>query len=160
MAERIHYTPKPAKIGPDAHEELERLLQTLHEHGVLRFANDIVASNNEVAKVLVSGLSKPGSLNAIQNLAALGMMLSTIPPDQFYKVVFAVKDGLRHVAEYQPEKHDHEAPGVSGAYKLLHDEQLWQAVTPVIEGLKKFAEGLDRDIDKPISDYTGKKTQD
>ena len=38
MAKSIEYQPEPAKIGPDAHDELERLLETLHQHGVLRLS--------------------------------------------------------------------------------------------------------------------------
>lgn len=158
MAERISYQVPPPKIGPDAHEELERLLQTLHEHGVLRFANDIVGANTKVAEVVVNGLCKEGSLNAMQNLAALMMALSTIPPNQFYRVTFALKDCFERIGNYPDEGHGDGAPGVTGALKLLNDEQLWKAITPLLEGLKVFAERLEQPVDKPISDFTGKPT--
>jgi uncharacterized protein YjgD (DUF1641 family) len=158
MAERLHYTVKPPEIGPDAQEELERLLQTLHEHGVLRFANDLVASNTQVAQVVVNGLSKEGSVNAVRNLSALGMAISSVPPDTFYKATFAVRDALQQIGEYQPKAHDDEAPGVTGAYRLLHDDQLWQSIAPLTEGLKAFARRLDEDIDQPVTDFTGKQT--
>jgi len=156
MAERIDYDVKPPKIGPDAHEELDRLLQTLHEHGVLRFANDVVAANTQVAKVLVDGLNKEGTLNAIQNLSILAMAVSRIPPAQFYKVAFAFKDAFMHMSTYKPEGDGKEAPGVTGAYSMLKDESLWRAIMPLIDGLKIFADRLDKDVDKPISDFTGK----
>lgn len=155
MAEPIQYKPKPPKIGPDAHEELERLLQTAHEHGVLRFMNDLIAANTEVASVLVGGLNTEGGRNAVQNLAALAMVLGRLPPNQFYKVLFAMKDGLERMSQYRHSEQA-EAPGISGAYKLLHDQALWHAITPVLEALKAFAEGLDREVDKPISDFSGK----
>ncbi|MFK4136877.1 DUF1641 domain-containing protein [Pseudomonas luteola] len=156
MAERISHDVKPPKIGPDAHEELESLLQTMHEHGVLRFANDLIAANTQVAKVLVDGLNKEGTLNAIQNMSILAMALSRIPPEQFYKVTFAFKDAFTHVSGYKSGEGETEAPGVTGAYRMLHDDALWQAITPIIEGLKVFAERLDKDVDKPISEFTGK----
>lgn len=156
MAERISYDIKPTKIGPDAHEELERLLQTLHEHGVLRLANNLVAANTQIAKVLVDGLNQEGTLNAIQNLSVLAMALSRIAPEQFYKVVFAAKDAFSQVSQHTPESQNTEAPGVTGAYKMLHDEALWQAITPLMEGLKAFAAGLNKEVDKPISEFTGK----
>lgn len=155
MAEPIQYTPTPPKIGPDAHEELERLLQTAHEHGVLRFMNDLIAANTEVASVLVNGLNTEGGRNAVQNLSALAMVLGRMPPNQFYKVLFAMKDGLERMSQYRHSEKA-EAPGVAGAYKMLHDESLWHAITPVLEALKVFAEGLDREVDKPISDFSGK----
>ncbi len=33
---------------------------------------------------------------------------------------------------------------MTGAYRLLHDEALWQALMPLLEALKVFAEGLSR----------------
>lgn len=158
MAERISYTVTPPKIGPDAHEELERLIQTLHEHGVLRFANDAVAANPQLARILVDGLSKEGSLNVIQNLSVLAMALSSIPPRDFYRVSFALRDALTHISRHRPESDESDAPGVSGAYKMLHDEQLWHAIMPLVDGLKAFAERLDTPVDKPVSDFTGKPT--
>ncbi|GAA5176121.1 MULTISPECIES: DUF1641 domain-containing protein [Halomonadaceae] len=158
MAERISHTVTPPKIGPDAHEELERLLQTMHEHGVLRFANDVVAANPQIAQVLVGGLQKEGTLNAIQNASVLGMALSTIEPRDFYRVTFALRDGLQRVSQHSPEDDDGDTPGVTGAYRMLHDETLWHALTPLLDGLKAFAERLDKPVDKPVTDFTGKPT--
>jgi hypothetical protein len=39
---------------------------------------------------------------------------------------------------------------------MLHDDALWQALTPLIEGMKAFSAGLERKVDKPISAFTGK----
>jgi uncharacterized protein YjgD (DUF1641 family) len=156
MAERIHYQASVPEIGPDAHEELERLLQNLHQHGVLRFVNDLVGAKTSVAQVLVSGLEKEGTLNAIQNLAIVLMALSRISPQQFYKAAFAMTDAFQAASTWQPQEDGNTAPGVSGAYRMLHDDALWQALTPLIEGLKAFSAGLERDIDKPISAFTGK----
>lgn len=114
MAERISHDVTPPKIGPGAHEELERLLQTLHEHGVLRLANDLVAANTKIAGVVVDGLSKEGTLNALQNLSILAMMLSQVPPERFYRVTFALKDALDCVGQHQPHTQEKEAPGVGG----------------------------------------------
>ncbi len=157
MAKPISYAVEPPKIGPDAHEELERLLQTLHEHGILRFANDLAAANNQVAQVLVNGLNREGSLNAIQNLSILMMALSTFPPGQFYKLVFAVRDMLDTLGRDRGESEaDREPPGVRGLYKMLNDEAFWRTVTPFIEGLKAFNRRMDEPVDKPISSFSGK----
>ncbi len=159
MAERIQYDPKPARIGPDAHEELERLVQTLHEKGVLRFANDLVGANHQVAQVLVNGLNQQGTLNALQNLSILGMALSRIPPEEFYKVVFAVKDGMSQLARERPSQQGDDAPGITGTWKLLQDEELWQGLLPLIHAIKAFAHGLERPVQTPITAFTGKPTE-
>lgn len=155
MAKAIEYQPEPAKIGPDAHEELERLLQTLHKHGVLRLANDLVGANNEVAEVLVKGLQREGTLNAIQNISVMLLALSSLPPERVYKLAF----GLRDMAAALSERHEGEeqkAPGVHGAWKMLQDEDLWRALSPMLNGLKAFARRMDEPVDKPISSFTGK----
>jgi uncharacterized protein YjgD (DUF1641 family) len=158
MAPRIQYDVKPPHIGPDAHDELAQLLQTLHRHGFLRLANDLVGANQEVAQVLVNGLSRQGTLNAIQNLSILLMALSQIPPNEFYKVTFALRDAL-HEFVAAPDGEQQRAPGLSGAYRALHDEEFWDALRPLLAGIKQFAAGLERDVDKPISAFTGKPSR-
>ncbi len=159
MAEPIQYTPKPAKIGPDAHDELERLLQTMHEHGVLRLADDLVAANTQWTQVIVDGLNKEGSRKTVQNLSILLMLLSRIEPAQLYKVLFALRDGLEQIAHHQPKTEKIDSPGIKGTYKMLNDDTLWQGVMPLLEALKAFGKGLNRKVDKPISAYSGKSTQ-
>ena len=157
MAERIGYDVKPAKIGPDAQDELQQLLENLHKHGMLRLANDLVCANSQIAKVVVDGLNKKGTLNALQNLSLLLMALSRIPPERFQKMVFAVTDALDS-ASRRPDPDAEEAPGLSGAYRMLNDEDLWRSLHPLIAGLKAFSRHLDRDEEKPISVFTGKSS--
>lgn len=156
MAEPIDYDVKPSKNEPDAKDELDRLVQNLHEHGVLRMANDLVCANNAIAKVLVDGLNKEGTLNVVQNLSILAMALSRVPPDEFYRLVFALKDAGAAVSQWTAPDNDDIAPGVRGTYRILQDESLWRAITPLLEGLKAMGEGMKKPIDKPISQFTGK----
>lgn len=160
MAERISYDVPPPSIGPDAQEELDRLVQTLHEHGLLRFANDVVASNHELLRTLVDGLNKPGSLNAIQNVSVIAMTLSALPPERFYQVMFALKEGIEQVGNHRKDQdNDNDsAPGVTGFYHMLNDDELWYAIKPIMAGLRAFSERLDRPADKPATDFTGKPT--
>jgi uncharacterized protein YjgD (DUF1641 family) len=163
MAKPIQYDVRPARAEPTAREELDRLLETCHRHGLLRLANDVVAANTDIARVIVGGLQKPGALNAIQNLSVLLMALSCIPPAEFYRVVFAVADGAARLAASSRDGHftaasedGEQPPGLLGVYRLLRDEQLWRALAPIIEGLKGFADGLAKPVSNPISDFSGK----
>lgn len=99
MARPIEYDVRAAPVEATAREELDRLLETCHRHGLLRLANDLVAANTENGE--------------------------------------------------QP-------PGLLGIYRLMRDEELWRAPGPLIEGLKGFAEGLEKPISNPISDFSGK----
>lgn len=157
MAQPIQYTPPPRRIGPTAEEELQRLLETCHAHGLLRFANDLVGSQTEVAQVIVDGLANESVLTAIKNLSVLLMALSRIPPDQFYRVAFALRDGITRLDDSAPAQGETtHPPGITGAVHMLHDEQLWRALTPIVSALKAFAAGLERPVQNPISDFTGK----
>jgi len=173
MARPIQYEVRAARPETTAREELDRLLETCHRHGLLRLANDLVAANTDVARIVVGGLQKPGTLNAIQNLSVLLMALSCIPPAEFYRLVFAAADGAARLAACshdgraprdprgtdaasQHDEHGEHSPGLLGIYRLLRDEQLWRALTPIIEGLKGFAEGLEKPVSNPISDFSGK----
>jgi uncharacterized protein YjgD (DUF1641 family) len=156
MAKPLPYTVPPPKTDKDADEALAELIQTLHSQGILRFANDLVASQSQVASVLVAGLNTEGARNAMQNLGVLAMWLSRMDPERLYKVLFAIKDGVDRLSEYRPTVEGPQAPGLTGALSLLHDEALWRALGPAIEGLKAFADGLDRELQKPITAYSGK----
>jgi len=165
MAAPIQFEVRPAQTEMTAREELDRLLETCHRQGLLRLANDLVAAEKDVAQVLVAGLEKPGTLNAIQNLSVLLMALSCVPPAEFYRLAFAVADGAARLAAssrdggLRPGSQDGtrtEPPGLLGVYRLLRDEQLWRALAPLIEGLKGFAEGLEKPVSNPISDFCGK----
>lgn len=158
MAKPIDHEVKPTPIDPDAREALDRLVQSLHEQGVLRFANDVVCSQTQIAKVLVDGLGKQGTLNAVQNLSILGMALSRIPPEEFYKLVFGLKDAMAEMNRKAEAGRSGEAPGVTGAYKLLNDDELWASLSPFIEGMRVFAERMGREPEKPVTEFTGKPT--
>lgn len=157
MAERITHDIRPPKIGPDAHEELERLLQSLHEQGILRFATDVVCAQRQLAQVVVDGVGKEGTLNAIQNLSILGMALSRIPPEEFYKLVFGLKDAMAALNKHTPPEKD-DAPGITGTYKMLNDDKLWASLKPILEAVRVFAERMGKETDKPVTKFTGKPT--
>lgn len=163
MARPIQYDIRAAPVETTAREELDRLLETCHRHGLLRLANDVVAANTDMAQIIVDGLQKPGTLNAIQNLSVLLMALSCIPPAEFYRLVFAAADGAARLATHSrgglaahPREDGEHPPGLLGVYRLLRDEQLWRALAPILEGLKGFAEGLEKPVSNPISDFGGK----
>ncbi|AYY57413.1 DUF1641 domain-containing protein [Burkholderia multivorans] len=156
MAERLSDDTTPPPSEPNAHDALERLLGSLHRHGFLRFANDVVSANAKIAEVLVGALDKPGTQTGVQNLAMLVMALSRVPPEQFGKTMFAAADALRHIGAWQPAEHEHVAPGVRGVYRLLNDDALWEAITPLLEGLKVFAQGLAREPEQSVTALTAK----
>lgn len=158
MAEPLDFKPTPARTHVTAREELDRLVETLHEHGVLRLANDIVAANQDIAAIVVKGLETEGARNVMQNLSALAMVLGQVPPGAVYK--FA--EGLREAAqalESARQQPDDAAPGVRGVYRLLHDDELWQTLTPLARAIAVFGHAMGRPTpEKPITAHSGKES--
>lgn len=70
------------------------------------------------------------------------------------------EDGLRvSMAASMAREAQHEAPGVTGAYRMLKDEKLWSSLMPLIDGLKVFADRMGQEPEKPITRFTGKPTE-
>jgi uncharacterized protein YjgD (DUF1641 family) len=160
MADPIEYTPTPARTEPTAREELDTLLQTLHEQGVLRLVNDIAGANKGILEVLVRGLNAPGTRNVIQNLAAAAMVLGKVPPGAFYKFAEAVRQGAATLDESQRAHADAEAPGIRGVYRLLRDDEAWRTLGPMVQAVGAFGRAMAQPApEKPISAYTGKESQ-
>jgi len=161
MAEPLEYQPTPTPTEPSAHEALNTLLESLHQHGFLRLANDVVKANNDIGKIIAAGLNRPGSQHAAQNLSLLFMMLSTIPPARFNHILLAMREALMAIKPAsEAAQQQKTAPGLSGIMKLLNDESLWQAVRPLLAGLETFAQEMQRDEEKPITRYSGKPTRE
>ncbi|WP_239664386.1 hypothetical protein [Burkholderia cenocepacia] len=105
MTDRQPPDTTPPHPEPGAHDALEHLLGSLHRHGFLRFANEVVTANARLADTFVDVLDKPGMQSGMQNLAMLVTALSRIPPEQFGRAAFAAADALHHVGAWQPAQH-------------------------------------------------------
>lgn len=157
MAEPVEYRPRPTPTEPSAYEELDRLVQTLHEQGLLRLANDLASANKGIVEILVRGLTTPGAQNALQNLGAAAMVLGRVPPGTFYRVADAARLALERLTEGSAE---HPAPGVRGAYRLLNDDDAWRTLGPLAEALGVFGRAMSRPPpERPITEYSGKESE-
>lgn len=41
---------------------------------------------------------------------------------------------------------------------MLHDDELWASLSPLIDALKVFSQAMSQDADKPVTEFTGKPT--
>ncbi|MGE7138296.1 DUF1641 domain-containing protein [Luteibacter sp. NPDC031894] len=158
MAEPLDFKPTPVRTHATAREEWERLLETLHAHGVLRLANDLVAANQDIAAIVVKGLETEGARNVMQNVSALAMVLGRIPPGAVYKFAEAAREAAQALDAARREPDD-EAPGVRGVYRLLNDDELWRTLTPLARAVGTFGRAMARPTpDKPITAHSGKES--
>ncbi len=155
MAEPLPYTPRQRTETKGASEELHQLVDTLHEKGILRFSNDFLQALPEAAELLMRGLNKKSSQNAVQNLALFAMAFSSISPERYSLVVRSLTEALSHLEDSAGEDETRSAPGVSGLYKLLHDETLWQGLWPLISAIRGASGPLREEPDKPAAKRSG-----
>lgn len=162
MAERLSYTVPPTRTEKTAQEAMDELVENLHEHGFLRLANDAIKANNDIGKILVSGLNRPGTQSAIQNLSLLMMTLSTIPPERLNHILLALRDAAMAMkpASDATQQGANAAPGIRGVLHLLNDEKLWQGLRPLFAALEAFSAGMQREEEKPITRYSGKPSNE
>ena len=151
MAKAIHYeVPKPPKQD-EARRELDKLLENLHEAGVLRFANDFLQASPQVLEILLKGMNQEETRNAVQNVSLLAMALGRIPPERFATLTRGFTEGVDKMEEAAGTQKDEQAPGLFGTLRLLKDQDLWAGLRPIIAGVKGFSEHLHEAPDKPAA---------
>ncbi|MBB3060704.1 DUF1641 domain-containing protein [Microbulbifer rhizosphaerae] len=150
MAEAIHYEVPPPREGNTARQELDCLVENLHDQGILRFLNDFLSTSPEVSQILMKGLNTEESRNAVQNLLLIAIALGRIPPERFAVLTRAFTEGLNKMEEAAGDGKAQDAPGLMGFYRLLHDRDLWQGLRPIIAGVKGFSGPLREPPEKPV----------
>lgn len=162
MAERLSYTVPPTRTEKTAQEAMDELVENLHEHGFLRLANDAIKANNDIGKILVAGLNRPGTQSALQNISLILMTLSTIPPERLNHILLALRDAAMAMkpASDATQQEANAAPGIRGVLHLLNDEKLWQGLRPLFAALEAFSTGMQREEEKPITRYSGKPSNE
>lgn len=159
MAERMEYQVTPTRTEQTAREAMDELIESLHQHGFLRLANDLVKSNSEIGKILVSGLNQPGTQSALQNLSLLMMTLGSVPPERFNHLLLALRDAAMAIKPAREEANSGKAaPGIRGIIRLLNDDELWRGLSPVLSALKVFSRQIDGEEQKPITRFSGKSS--
>lgn len=151
MAKAIEYD-RPALEEPDkAQIELNRLLDNLHRQGILRFLNDFLQASPQAAEAVLQGLNIEESSNAVQNLTLLAIAIGRIPPERFGVLTRAFTEGVIRMEEAANGEDQEAAPGMAGLYKLLHDNELWQGLQPVLAGVRGFGGPLHEAANKPAA---------
>lgn len=131
-----HLRPQEAH----AEKELDGLLTALSEHGVLRLLTDLTRALPHVGLIAARGLNGPESVSVARNLVTLLQALGRVPPESFAHFLDALSASARGIEREaaDPQSRDGQPPGITGAYHLLQDNALWQALGPILDGLKAF----------------------
>lgn len=124
-----------APVGP--YEELDALVKACHEHGIFRLLHDAVESLGEISLILARNLDTDQGRNGFSNLYLLLQTLGRIPPEELRQALEAMNESFARMGRDAPADQPY-PPGLLGVRSLLRDEELWQAVGPLLEGAKAF----------------------
>ena len=135
MAKAIQYKYEPAPPPTDtAQDSLDTLVETLHEKGILRILNNVVAQSNGVLEVALDQLDSQGGRNAVDNTMVLIKALTLTDPDGAQAFLDGTKKGLEQAQATLQE----EPPGTLALLGKLHNREVRRglyAVLSLLEGL-------------------------
>ena len=156
MAQPLAYTPPPQPPGQNAftaHDDLERLLQTLHETGTLRILHDLLARFEDVVAVPLSHLDTPAGRDGLSTLLVLGRFLGQLDADGVGRFFDALAHGFDDAGERL--RSDDDPPGFIALTKRLHDADVRRGLDAVVTLLGSLGARLGRDYQKgesPVND--------
>lgn len=151
MAKAIRYQVPETPKASTAEEELQTLLETLHQQGLLRIANDTLQASPDLAEVLLNGLNRYQTRNAVQNLSLILMSLGRVPPERFALIADGLIAALNALKESASTENHQSAPGITGVLRLLRDDQLWRSIQPLLAAVAELLSPLDKAEQDPAA---------
>ena len=135
MAQQLDYTPPSYPPGQDAftaQDDLNRLVETLHEAGALRAAHDFAARFQDVLGVFLPMLDTEEGRNAITNLLGLGKLLGRLDADGVKRFTEALAEALDDTGARLEQKRGEDPPGFIALTKRLHEEEVRRGLDAVV----------------------------
>ncbi|QQE79024.1 DUF1641 domain-containing protein [Alicyclobacillus sp. SO9] len=118
---------------------LLKLVAELEESGVLQTLTALLKAKNEVLAVALEQITKPGTVNAIENLLSVVQAVQKVDGKQVQSVLQALTQGLEVGHAHLKEKPE---VGVFDLVRALRDPAVSRSMSLVLGGLKGFGEGL------------------
>ncbi|MGG0286343.1 DUF1641 domain-containing protein [Peribacillus butanolivorans] len=123
----------------DGIKETIKLLQELHESGILGAINNLVEAKEIVAKIAVGQLLRPPVTNAVNNAMEAAGVLTELNPEMTKKLVGGLSKGLQKAEEgFQLNK----KVSVFDLVKLMRDPDVNRVMRFSLDLLKGLGEGL------------------
>ncbi|MGG1678622.1 DUF1641 domain-containing protein [Neobacillus sp. NRS-1170] len=120
-------------------QETLKLLQELHESGILGAVNSFVEAKEKIAKIAVGQMLRPPVTNAINNGMAAAGMLTELNPELTKKIMESVSNGFQKAEE---GLRLNKKVGLFDLLKLMKDPDVNRAMGFGINFLKGLGEGL------------------
>jgi uncharacterized protein YjgD (DUF1641 family) len=111
------------------------LVRALDESGVLRIVRDFSAANEDLIRVGVEWLGRPGTRRAVQNIRILLETLEKIDPARLERLIREVRDAIDRGASVGPPG---PALGAFGLLRQLGDPDTNRGLRVLLAILKDF----------------------
>ncbi|QSO47127.1 helical membrane plugin domain-containing protein [Alicyclobacillus mengziensis] len=118
---------------PSASEELQLLVEELHQSGILEAARAMLGAKESIAKILVEQLLRKDVLTLINNVMAAGTVLTKLDPGQLERLTEGLNAG---VTEANETIERNQSISIMGLLKTLQDPDVNRALQFAIGFLK------------------------
>ncbi|MGM7722106.1 DUF1641 domain-containing protein [Metabacillus sp. Hm71] len=145
QANRLESVIQNLAENADGIQETIKLLQELHESGVLEAVNCLIEAKEKVAKIAVGQMLRPPVTNAINNGMAAAGALTELDPEMTKKILNGMTRGIQTA---EKELRANKKMGVFDLVKLMRDTDVNRALTfsfyllqGIGSGLKEHSQG-------------------
>lgn len=125
----------------DGLKQTVKLLQELHESGILPALQALLETKEQVASIAMHQLLRPPVTNMINNAMAAAGALSSLEPETTKKLVTCLSTGLKKAEEGLANK---QTIGVWHLMKAMKDPDINRAFTYGLNLLKGFGDRLQK----------------
>ncbi|MGD8191419.1 DUF1641 domain-containing protein [Brevibacillus ginsengisoli] len=125
--------------NPEGIQEFIKLLQELHNSGLLGVLGAAVEAKEEIAQIAVGQMNRPPVTNLINNAMAAAGGLTELEPEMTRKLIHGVTKGLQQAEE---GLRSGTKLGILDLMKALYDPDVNRAIHYGINLLKGIGEGL------------------
>ncbi|MFS0553760.1 DUF1641 domain-containing protein [Brevibacillus sp. 179-C9.3 HS] len=125
--------------NPEGIQATIKLLQELHESGILGALNAAVEAKEDIAKIVVGQMVRPPVTNIINNAMAAAGGLAELDPEMTKKLMGGVTKGLLRADD---ALRSGEKVGILDVMRALRDPDINRAMGFGINLLKGLGEGL------------------
>ena len=144
MAEPIKFRAPSPEVN-SAHDELEHLLNTLHESGVLRTLTGLFGGMPAVADIALEHVHSKGGKRLSGNLAVLATSLTQLEPHAVQRLV----RGLIKGSELVVSSASRPPPGFFSLLRRMHSEDARRGLQAAVVMLESIGKAL---VTEPDSD--------
>jgi uncharacterized protein YjgD (DUF1641 family) len=125
MGEPLAFTPRRAKIGTSSEEELRKLLDALHRHGLLQQARELLDGAAGGLEEILRKIDQSSTRSALESLATLVVAFGRIDNGIFRSLANGVTQANA--------RHDEPPPSLGGLLRKMRSPEVRRGIAVALE---------------------------